>query len=1038
MANNVDTLNTMPFHGLSNYALGLEFQSSLLRIKELFNDNNANLPSLLKNSITDEMVSTFDCKYYEEQSFERLASLPDTAGSFSSFHINLQSSLKNLYVLKGNLMNLNHKFKVIGISETGNRTENQLATVFPDYNCYYSPSQFCKGGVAVYVLKEAFDNTSIRLDLSSRNKNIEVIWVELKCQNEKILCGTIYRHPNTSYNEFEDYLQEVYDTVARENNIFYIQGDLNIDGLKQDNTMSRHFYDFLLPRNIIPCIAGIPTRITETTATQIDYMCIFRPISKLDKHVHSGALLWDISDHLPVFIILKNSKMATGNKINASRRNYSAYNIAQFRYELQQIDWTEATSTTNCNAAFDFFHTKFKIEYDKCFPAKLISRKRKKDKCWLTKGLLVCIKHKNRLYRRHLKNLSNDTLALRYKMYKNKLSNLLRKAEKDYYVAKLTRDKHNVNDIWKVYAEILGRKTRSNSNVDKLLVDEKIITDPLQISETFNDYFACVGDNLAKDFPAGEQFTNYLGQNHHQSMYLKPVTRQELLTHLSTLDKKKSPGVDDISPKIVTTVADIIIDPLLHIYNLSFRTGIFPEKLKMAKIIPLYKKSEHFLPGNYRPISLLSIFSKVLEKLMQKRLYCYLSQFDILFDLQFGFREKHSTTLALIEITDNIRNEVDKGNTVVGIYLDLSKAFDTVNHEKLLTKLFHYGVRGIVYDWFSSYLSSRTQMTFVNQRYSSSRRSALVGVPQGSALSPLLFLCYVNDIAHVLERNQIRLFADDTNVFISGNNVNDLQRKAQNSLISLNEWFLANHLSLNISKTCFSVFSKRIQENKIKLNLNGIVIPCVKSAKYLGVHLDSDLSMNNHCMFVKNKLNKITSACFYISNFINRSHIRDIYFAYVFPHIKYGIEITGSSSVKNVSILQGCQNKLLKILCQVGRYDSPTLIHDQLGIFNIKELTFFNLSCFVYNQQNGLLPRVFNNYFKTNEQVMNRSHRQLQMMHVPFARLEFGRKALSYIGAKSWNSIPADIQNEETIHKFKTSLKLAILEGTIENNNLLA
>lgn len=303
MANYVDTLNRMPFYGLSNYALAVEFQSASIRIKELLQDNNPNLPPLLKNSITDEMLSTFDCKYYDEESFSKLSSLPGVTSSFSSLHINLQSSHRNLYVLKANLLALKHNFNVIGISETGNRTESQLSNVFPNYNCYYTPSQFSKGGVAVFVIKDTFEYVSVRSDLCSKNKNIETIWVELKYQNERILCGTLYRHPNSSYDEFEDYLQEVYDNVSRENIMFYIQCDLNIDGLKQDNTMSRKFYDFLLPRNIIPCIAGVPTRITETTATQIDYACIFRPLTKLNKYVHSGALLWDISDHLPVFFI---------------------------------------------------------------------------------------------------------------------------------------------------------------------------------------------------------------------------------------------------------------------------------------------------------------------------------------------------------------------------------------------------------------------------------------------------------------------------------------------------------------------------------------------------------------------------------------------------------------------------------------------------------------------------------------------------------------------------------------------------------------
>ena len=801
--------------------------------------------------------------------------------------------------------------------------------------------------------------------------------------------------------------------------------------------MAQKFFDFLLPKNVLPCISGIPTRITETTATQIDFMCVFRPTSKLCNFIESGSLLLDISDHLPVFFIMKQNMQNMSKKYRGSRRSYSDRNIAAFRNDLSQQNWDGIMNSNDCNIAFDGFHKKFMESYDKCFPKKTISRTMCNKKNWVTKGLLICIKHKNRLYRKHLKNRGNISLHIKYKTYKNKLNNVLKKAEKDYYVKQLMLDKHNVSNIWRVYSEILGKHKNKQADVAKLVLGEKTYCDSKNIAESFNQYFAHIGSELAKGFPRNEMFKNYLGNSCNQSMFLSDITRVELQNHLALLDKNKSAGYDEVTPRIISVVSDIITQPLLHLYNLSFRTGTFPDVLKIAKIIPLYKKKEHFLPGNYRPISLLSIFSKILEKLMQQRLYSYLSNFNILFKLQFGFREHHSTTLALTEIVDSIRKEVDNGNSVLGIYLDLSKAFDTVCHDKLLFKLNHYGIRGSVHDWLRSYLSGRSQTTYVNKTLSSIRPSASVGVPQGSALSPLLFLCYVNDIANVLENNQLRLFADDTNVFISGPDVTMLQEKAQTSLLLLDKWFTANELTLNISKTCVSLFSKKHNSAQIELNLNGTAIPCVNSTRYLGVYLDANLNFIEHCNFVKNKLTKLTSACYYISNFITKAHVRSIYFAYLFPHINYGIEIVGVSSKKNRNLLQGSQNKLLKVLCKSGTYDSPQLLHEELGIFNISQLTYFHTACFVYKQLNGLLPSIFEDYFKTNEQMANRSHRRQHKLYVPFYRLEFGQRAFPCIAAKIWNSLPQNITTCDSLNSFKHNLKQSILEGTIETNQLL-
>jgi hypothetical protein len=300
-------------------------------------------------------------------------------------------------------------------------------------------------------------------------------------------------------------------------------------------------------------------------------------------------------------------------------------------------------------------------------------------------------------------------------------------------------------------------------------------TNLIDICNELNNYFCSVGEKLSQSIhPSGQfDFKRYSPQPCTNSMFCSNVTSKEIFKVIHNFPNNKAPGPDGIIPKLLKEICDDILFPLTYIYNLSFSTGVVPDVLKIAKIIPIYKKDDRNKPGNYRPISLLSIFDKILEKLMYKRLSSFLEMNKFLYEYQFGFRKNHSTVHAVMEVIDAIYEHCDNNEITMGIYIDLQKAFDTVNHEILIQKLENCGVRGTVLEWFSNYLSNRKQYTVLLNN-ESTLESVKLGVPQGSVLGQLLFLIYVNDIQYAVTGAKIKLFAVDTNLFIHGSNINCL------------------------------------------------------------------------------------------------------------------------------------------------------------------------------------------------------------------------------------------------------------------------
>ena len=352
---------------------------------------------------------------------------------------------------------------------------------------------------------------------------------------------------------------------------------------------------------------------------------------------------------------------------------------------------------------------------------------------------------------------------------------------------------------------------------------------------------------------------------------------------------------------IIKSVIKSISKPLVYICNLSLRSGIFPDDMKIARVISLYKTREKNLFTNYRPVTLLPQFSKILEKIYYSRLDKFISKHDILSNSQYGFRQNMSTNLALLELVEELTSSIDKKNKTIGVFIDLKKAFDTIDHDILLKKLDRYGVRGISNNWMKSYMTGRKQYVNIDIA-TSGMLQTVCGVPQGSVLGPQLFLLYINDICNVSKLIKCILFADDTNLFFSGKCIKYICKVMSMELIKFNSWFALNKLSLNISKTNYIVFGIVDKDELINVSIDELILPRVFSTKFLGVQIDEGLNWKEHIKLVTSKLIKVSGIIFRTNRVLNYDSLHTLYFLLFLPYINYCSEILTTMKSMTVSV----------------------------------------------------------------------------------------------------------------------------------------
>jgi hypothetical protein len=527
-------------------------------------------------------------------------------------------------------------------------------------------------------------------------------------------------------------------------------------------------------------------------------------------------------------------------------------NQLKFADRIKSISWENVLSNSNAGVSFDNFLNIFKDNYDASFPLKKINQ-RKIDTVkspWMTMSICESVQTKNSLYKKFLKN-PTERNEKNYKRFKNKLKHVIKIAKKLHYEELFIKYKNDTKMTWKTINTLLNKNVKTKELPNKFIAKNsgESITKPSKIADKFNEYFINIGPQLASKINGNLETSiqKYLTGNFMNSMFLNPITENEMISEVLKLKDNKSPGYDEINAKIIKTVATDISQTTYSIFNLSFATGFIPEQLKLALVTPIFKAGDKQIFENYRPISVLTCFSKLLEKLMYKRLISFIEKSKILTENQYGFRRNKSTEIAIVNLVSKITKAIDEGKYTIGIFLDLSKAFDTVDHDILLKKMEHYGVRGLTLTWFKNYLMNRKQIVKFKQE-NSKEMKITTGVPQGSVLGPLLFLLYINDIQNCSDVVSFVLFADDTNAFYSNSGINIAKETMQREMNEILKWLNTNKLSINTTKTKLILFRARNKKQltEIDIKINDQSIEQVKCTKFLGVLIDETLTWNNH------------------------------------------------------------------------------------------------------------------------------------------------------------------------------------------------
>lgn len=869
------------------------------------------------------------------------------------------------------------------------------------------------GGVCAFINKQLKCT-----NVTAINDNIAwYISFELIINKIQTIFACIYLSASENKRIVMESFVKWYNDICCDKPIF-ICGDFNIDMIS-NSTFSRQLKNFYEDNGLRLFIES-PTRIMGNSATLID-LCL----SNINKNKIECRIIQDeqISDHT----IIETTIFVKSSTYNMKKRKINVWHNYDKNIFCQSIEkWSHTWDNVKGNSINDKIH--WLIENISASTCQFKHTKVLKSNLdFFDNELDQMRREKNRLYKiAQFSTLEIDATIKwhEYRQFKNKYKLMIQQKKYECNQRKLNRVHGDMKGTWRVLNSILNKQ-----NDEILCVKSGNITyeDDAAITNEFNKFFVNSITTLNSSIPKVD-YENNIEFKSNASFEFRGVSISEVKHCIRELNNCTDEFF--MNAEVMLDAIFVIGQQIVEIINDSFATGIFPETLKKSTITPIPKINGTIMIDEFRPINMLPCIEKVIEKMAYSQLISYVNKNNILKENQSGFRSQHSCETAINDILYEWKESQNSSKIIIAVFLDFQRAFETIDTGILIQKLKKYGITGTTLNWFDNYLKNRKQVVKLGETISDIITNNL-GVPQGSILGPLLFILYINDLSNCLINSTMKMFADDTLVYVTANNIEEAILNINQDLSILFDKICQNKLKLNVKKTKVIIISnKSYNTDNVNIYIDGKKLEIVEEIKYLGIIVDKNLKFDKNIDYICKKVGRKVNVISRLRNELNFQQKLTLYKSIVQPHLIYCSTIIFLSSQSDIERLQILQNKCLRNIMRVDRFTSSSILLDTLNLMSVKQTIIFYTILFIHKMVHNYAPKYLTKRIRfRSENQKNRPLRNTNQIELTKANKSSSQNSLFYKGIKLYNSIPNDIKDIKSEHKFIEKLKTYVKEN---------